>query len=463
MYPNVLLPRLLSTAFHAVWPRLRPNGYHGRLAAAIRERRGLEWEQPDKIWQRQRVKWNTLLAHAAKNVPYYRRLAETGYLQDRIDNPEDIRCIPVLTKDIIRREGDALLAEDFPRSLMHRNATGGSTGMPLHFWSDEPALLLGNAGEAWSSTVAGLDARSSVARYWGAGRFEPSFVRDWRDKFQHMLQNCLFINCFKMSEDDLYRTHRLLHRFSPDGILGYASALVEFARFLQRDNIRPDYPRLAVISAAETLDPASRDILEATFGPRVFNRYGSREIGLIAMECDRHQGLHIDCENVFAEMIDDDATGLQRIIVTKLNQFGMPFLRYDIEDLAEGPIGLCSCGRGYPVLKRIVGRVTETIRMPDGGCLPGEIFPHLMKDCGIAAYRVVQNADYALDVALVRESNQTHQQDEHLRRVVAEHVGRKVPVAFRYVDHIERSATGKLLPVVSHAPAAASRASEEPA
>ena len=176
-------------------------------------------------------------------------------------------------------------------------------------------------------------------------------------------------------------------------------------------------------------------------------------MGLIAMECGVHQGLHIDCENVFVELIDDaGGAGMQRIIVTKLNQLGMPFIRYDIEDLAAGPISLCSCGRGYPVLKKIVGRVTETIRMPDGSCLPGELFPHLFKDCGIATYRVEQASDYSLDVALVKVPSQTSQQDEKLRRVIVEHVGPSVPVAVHYVDRIDRSATGKLLPVISRAP-----------
>jgi phenylacetate-CoA ligase len=454
LHPSALLPRLVSAAFRAVGPRLRPSGYHGRLAAAIRARQDLQWESEEKVWERQRASLNALLAHAAQNVPYYRALAREGKLPARIERPEDMRAIPLLTKAIIRREGESLLAENFPRDSLRANATGGSSGEPLRFWSDDATLLLSNAGEAWSATVAGLGPHSAVAQYWGAGRFERSLRHDWKDKVEQLLANRLVINCFRMTQEDLWGTHRRLQRFSPDAIVGYASALVEFARFLGANGIRPKYPRRAVISAAETLDAASREVLEGTFGVQVFNRYGSRELGLVAMECDRHQGLHVDCENVFVELVPDPQQGnMQRIVVTKLHQHGMPFLRYDVEDLAQGPIAACSCGRGYPVLKRVVGRVTETVRLPGGGCLPGEIFPHLFKDCGIASYRVVQAEDYSLDVALVRTPQQTAEQDQRMRRIVAEHVGPAVRVEFRYVDHIERSATGKLLPVISRAPA----------
>jgi hypothetical protein len=89
------------------------------------------------------------------------------------------------------------------------------------------------------------------------------------------------------------------------------------------------------------------------------------------------------------------------------------------------------------------------IRLKDGACLPGEMFPHLFKDCGIASYQVVQNADYSLRIALIQEPSQTPEQRQTLERVVRDHVrGLKVEIA--YVNLIERTASGKLLPVRSH-------------
>jgi len=453
MHPHSLVSGLMGRAYYAVWPHLRPGGHIGRLQAALRKRLSHQWDSPEAVWQRQRDLLNTLLDYAARNVPYYHRLVEAGRMPRRIERLEDLAAVPVLTKDIIRREGDALLADSFPRDQMHRKATGGSSGSPLHFWNDQAAVFMGNVGEAWATSVAGLRASDSIASLWGAARFEPDMGKDFKDALKRLITNRLVIDCFRMSEADLADANRRLGRFRPSGLLGYASALVELASFLQRRGLRPKYPRKAIISAAETLDGAARRTLEAVFGVPVFDRYGSREIGLIAVECDRHSGLHVDCENVFAELDDDSGVpGMQRILVTKLHQFSMPFIRYAIEDLAEGPLAPCPCGRGYPVLRRILGRMTEILRKPDGGCLPGELFPHLLKDCGIASYRVVQAQDYSVDVAMVRMPEQTPQQDEHLRRIIGRHLGPDVPLTIRYVEAIERSASGKLLPVISHAP-----------
>lgn len=451
MHLTAILPRMASGVYYSVWPKVRPNGYLGQVTAASRRRARREWNTPAQVQMRQMDKLNTLLAHAVTRVPYYCQLAHEGKMPTRVEKLTDLDQVPVLTKEIIRSENENLLAEDYPKQQLRKLATGGSTGQPVHFYSDQDALLYKNAAESWSATMAGLRRGSSMAMLWGAGEFEPSSRQRLRERFELLITNRMFIDCFKMTEADLERAHQHLSRFRPEGLLGYTSALMRLARFLQDRRIRPNYPRKTVISAAETLDEVSREILRNIFNTPVFNRYGSREMGLIAVECERHQGLHIDCENVLVELEDGpEETPLQRILVTKLTQFSMPFIRYDIGDLAEGPISSCDCGRGYPVLKRVVGRVTEMIRMPDGACLPGELFPHLLKDCGIAEYQVTQAEDYSVEVLLVRALQQTAQQEALMRRGIAQYLGEKVEVTYHYVDRIERSATGKLLPVISH-------------
>ena len=450
---HALIARAVSAAYRGVWPHLRPGSYAARLRRALRSRHGLDRASEADVWARQKEKLNALIGLAIDHVPYYRRLAQAGMMPRRIDGPEDLQAIPILTKEIIRREGEALLAENFPRNLLRRNATGGSTGQPMQYWSDDASLLAGNAGEAWALSLAGLEPSSSLAYLWGAARLEKHFRKDLREGLVRLINNCIFIDCFKMSPDDLRAAHRRLTRFRPEGFIGYTSALVELATFLRQEGIKPRYPRKAVLSAAETLDDVSRRTLEDVFGVGLYNRYGSREIGPVAMECERHEGLHVDCENLFVELIEDpEGTGKHRIVVTKLNQHSMVVLRYDTEDLADGPQARCSCGRGYPLLRRVVGRVTEMIRMPTGASLPGELFPHLFKDCGIAGYQVVQQADYSLQISLVKTASQTPEQRQMLERVVRQRVGDSLRTEFIYVDRIERSASGKLLPVRSFAP-----------
>ncbi len=461
MHISMIAQRLASRFYYTVWPVLRSGGFQGQLRAAYRCRAGLDREGPEEVRQRQIQKLNVLWQHAVTQVPYYRRLAETGNLPETIETFDDFAAIPLLTKKIIEREGENLLADNIPREQLRSNATGGSSGTPLHFWSDERTLLLSNAGERWALELAGLRAQSPIAYFWGAARFERSTGKDLKDRLEQAITNRLFFDCFRMTQSDYEQAHRQLCKFRPEAIVGYSSALTEFGAYLRRQGIIPNYPSKAIISAAETLSDTSRQELQSTFGVPVYDRYGSREAGLIAMECDRHEGLHIDCENIFVELLECVETGdLQKIIVTKLNQLGMPFIRYCIEDLAEGPLSYCSCGRGYPVIPRITGRIMETIRSPEGVVHSGALFPHLLKDCGIASFQIIQNSDYSVEAVLVKTEDQTREQDERLRRVISDTLGPSLPVTFRYVDEIERTRTGKLLPVISRVPGVGPKESE---
>ena len=450
MYLDNVLSQAVSRIYYSILPRIRPNGHLGKVFSVLQNRHNRDWDSPDQVRARQLKKVNDLLAHAVHKVPYYMGLAAEGKIPERIEKLEDLDSLPILTKEIINREGENLLAQGYPKSQLRKLATGGSTGRPLHFYSDEQTLLAKNAAEQWSAGMAGLKRGSSIAFLWGAGELEPTSRQKLKERMKLFMKNRIFIDCFKMSEADLELAHQRLSRFRPQGLIGYTSALVRLATFLHERGITPNYPATSVISAAETLDEVSRQRLEDTFQTSVFNRYGSREMGLIAVECSQHKGLHIDCENVFIELIKESQEDhLGRILVTKLSQYSMPFIRYDIGDLAEIPISTCSCGRGYPVLKRVVGRVTEMIWMPDGACLPGELFPHLFKDCGISEYQVSQAADYSIEVKLVKTKEQTIDQDTMMKSMIDKYLAGRVDVVYRYVNGIDRTATGKLLPVIS--------------
>ena len=307
------LPRFTSAIHYACTPPLRPKGYLAATLRAYRKREPLQWASPQDVWLRQRAMINELLAHTVQNVPYYRSLHRAGSMPDRIERAEDMMAIPVLTKDTVRLRGEELVAENFPRSLMYRNATGGSTGAPVQFWSDEESNILTSSGQQWSDSLTGLDVRSPVALLWGVPLVDTSIRHRVAEGFYRALANQLLINCFRMGERELSRAHRLLTAFAPEALVGYANALAELAAFLRQKGLEPNYPSKAVISAAETLDDVSRKLIEQTFRVPVFNRYGSREFGLIAMECNRHVGLHIDCERIYLDMLDDPhSPGMRR-------------------------------------------------------------------------------------------------------------------------------------------------------
>src|SRR5207237_1415571 len=140
---------------------------------------------------------------------------------------------------------------------------------------------------------------------------------------------------------------------------------------------------------------------------RVFETYGSREFMLMAAECDRHEGLHLTQEHLLVEVLNDDGTPTPpgqegNLAVTDLYNYGMPFIRYLNGDRATAGWDTCSCGRGLPLMKPVLGRVLDVLCTPDGRRVSGEFFPHLMKDfAAVRRFQVVQDEPDHVEMRLV--------------------------------------------------------------
>src|SRR5207237_10420346 len=130
------------------------------------------------------------------------------------------------------------------------------------------------------------------------------------------------------------------------------SSLEEFAKFLVRT--RRTLPGLhAVFAAAEPVFESTRQLVGEAMGAPLFNTYGSREFGSIAAECGLHQGLHVNAENLLVET-DSPKGSPGEVLITDLHNYGMPFIRYRIGDVATfDPISRCVCGCGGSLIRSI--------------------------------------------------------------------------------------------------------------
>ncbi len=89
------------------------------------------------------------------------------------------------------------------------------------------------------------------------------------------------------------------------------------------------------------------------------------------MECEKHSGMHINAEDLLVEIVDDDGNPLPagrrgRLLVTNLNEYGMPLIRYDTDDESAFKDHLCSCGRHLPLIEGVVGKTGNVIYTPSG-------------------------------------------------------------------------------------------------
>lgn len=315
-----------------------------------------------------------LLEHAYQRCPFYReRFEQAGLLPSDVRAPEDLAMLPVLEKRDIQEHRDRLVASDWPRHDLIANQTGGSTGSPLSFFVSRDRLHSRAAATWRHNRWAGWDVGDKVALLWGAPRDRPSTV--WRSRLRNrLLDRRLFLDTGHLTETRLADFHQALKRFRPKVLLAYAGSIVLFARYLQSRRQQPYEPQ-AIITSAEVLEPANRALVEAMFGCPVFNRYGCREVSVIASECSEHQGLHTMAEGLLIEIVHDGRPArpgqLGSILVTDLLNQAMPLIRYRIGDLGAWEAGPCRCGRDLPRLKSIAGRVTDFLVGRDGRLVSG--------------------------------------------------------------------------------------------
>ena len=341
-----------------------------------------------------------------------------------------------------------------PGLRLMSKATGGSSGDPLQFdlddGSNDRRMAASHRGYQW----AGAGPGTKQLYLWGTALGRQSTTARVKDRLYHGLYRRQLLNSFLLSDRNAQDYLARLNRRRPDVIVAYTNPLYAFARMLQDRGLKPHSPR-AVIVGAEALHDFQRRLIEEVFQAPVFETYGSREFMLLGAECERHEGLHITAEHILLEVLDEagrpappGAEG--RIVVTDLFNYGMPFVRYDTGDRAVSGFGTCSCGRGLPLLRKVLGRQLDVLTTPDGRRVPGELFPHLLKDYPVVhGFQVVQESAREITLRLVLRGA-----DHDLPRIegaIRAIIGDAVSLKLETVREIPLTATGKLRVVLNRA------------
>jgi phenylacetate-CoA ligase len=256
-------------------------------------------------------------------------------------------------------------------------------------------------------------------------------------------------DAFGFGEAEMVDLIEQIRRRPPQIIEAYASVLSHLAAFSDGrhavDLPSPD----GIITSTDMLFPYQRTLVERVFHSEVFNRYGSREVAVIAAECGEHRGLHISAENVIVEVIDDEGRPLPpgrtgRIVITDLWNYAMPFIRYDIEDMGTLAEEGCRCGRGLPLIGEISGRYADVLRAPDGRYVSASALTTVLHRIpGLQQAQIVQHAIDSLQVNVVRSEAYLAGGEQVFRGCLAEFFGDRTRISFHYVDDIPKMPSGK--------------------
>lgn len=424
------------------------------LMKRLRELEASQWLPEEQVRAIQWGKLKALIRHAYSNVPYYRSVMDsTDLTPDTINSPEEYAKLPMVSKAELNAHREEMIASNYPREGLIKTASGGSTGVPVTLYHDPEMVASYRAVKLRNFSWAGWQPGDAWVRLWGSA-FDVAPHQAAKQRIVDSLSRVMVLPCFEMSDKSMDRFSRSLERFRPALIEAYVTPMYLFARYIQGTGRAAIRPR-AIICSAEMLFEHQRALIEEVFGCKVFNRYGGREMGDIAHECEAGS-MHLNAETTYAEFIKDGRAAepgeAGEIVLTALDMCGMPLLRYRVEDVGRPSDLKCMCGRGLPTMEMVEGRVQDIISLPSGRYLPGEFFPHLFKDYPIEQFQVVQETLERLIVKVVPAKDLTEEHVLHLTRMIKEYTGEGTQLEFSLVDKIPLTSSGKFRYTISCVP-----------
>lgn len=359
---------------------------------------------PEELQALQNKKLRRLVRHAYDRVPFYRkRFRSANLYPDEIRNVDDIRRLPIITREEILSERHSIIATGNTDDHLQR-LTSGSTGHPLrilrdsrnvdrHFGSGLRNLyLLGVM--PWFKAARIIrgesdDQRDTVGLEWGSAlrNIRKVVLGPWLPRLRVPRSRTL---TFRQNVTEVAPE---LLRFQPDFLITRPSYLMNLGEWFEGNAEKLRIPKIQC--EAEYLSQNSRSMIERTFGGDVYNSYGSTEFGMLGCECRQHS-LHIFSDHHILEVLKDGepvAAGERGdVIVTGLDNEIMPLIRYELGDVAIPEDAIrCPCRSSFPRLRNIEGRKYDGLVLPGGTRVsPAEIIDYAESVVGLKRYQVIQ-------------------------------------------------------------------------
>lgn len=427
--------------------RLREGSSFRRLLAEIGRSERLS---ASGIEQYQLAALKRLLVHAGENIPYYRDLfASHGFQPATFRDVSQLGALPILRKQDVARFYPQLTWAKH-RGLKIQRQSSGTTGPSVSLCGDLAETRREHAFIFRQLLWAGFSPGEKRAWFRGdmvvpVAAERPPF---WRF---NAAENMLMMSSYHLSEEHCPAYLQALRTFDPVLIQAYPSSIAYIARWLWNRGMEARIRSLrAIVTSSETVPHEQRECIETVFGTRVFDWYGAAErVGAIGT-CERGN-YHIISDYGFVELVPCP-DGVYEIIATGFGNFLMPLIRYGTGDYVTpaDPSECCPCGRAFPLVRNVWGRMDDLVQTPDGrqvgGCLHGWVFDGIL---GISEAQIVQKHLRAIEIRVVPSGELKQSTRQHILAQAKERLGDKIEITITEVPKIERSRNGKLRNVVS--------------
>lgn len=442
------LTKYTSSIKGVEWPPI-PTPMAAQLLTMLHSLEQSQWLSNEEIQAHQFKQLMQVVLHAKNTVPYYK--ATLSFLNANI-TPSELRKywqeLPLLTRQQLQHINNVSNAPFPDHGPSEMVSTSGSTGRPVWVRANAATQFFWNLfslrdhnwhNRDFSKKLAIIDFSLDKAG-------DPPYGKhcaNWSPATYHVTQTgeCRQLNCCSIEEEVDW-----LKRVNPHYLLCFPSKLKELIQHMRERNIKLKCLK-EVWTKSEIVEPNLRDLVQKELNVKLIDTYSSAEFGYIALQCPNYEHYHIQSENVYVEILDEKNNPCKpgeigKVVITALHNFAAPLIRYEIGDYAL--VGEpCVCGRGLPVVKRIMGRQRNMLTLANGKKIwPGFGYFSYKSFFEKIQYQIIQHSTAELEVKLTCHPC-TETVEAEVSSWIQEALGCYFNIRFTYVDEIPRSAGGK--------------------
>ncbi|MDN3595898.1 phenylacetate--CoA ligase family protein [Zunongwangia endophytica] len=379
-----------------------------------------------------------------KNNEFYE-----NFIGDRsIENWEDI---PIMTKKDLQTPLNDRLSKGFNLKNTYIGKTSGSSGHPFAFAKDKlcHAFTWSVIERCYSHYNISLE-NSRQARFYGI----PYDILGYcKGRLKDLLSNRYRFPVFDLSDVMLEKYLVKLQKQNFEYIYGYTSAILLFAKFLDKKGItlKDKCSKLKLcITTSEILFQEDKKIIEKSFGLPVINEYGASELDIIAFQ-NRENDWRINEETLFVEVLDENNRALPlgkkgKLVITSLYNRAHPFIRYEIGDV--GTLSEKSKAK-HTILKELTGRTSDVVLLPSGKKAAGLSFYYVTKsiienDGNVKEFVIHQKSLDSFKVLYVANQTLSEKKKQQIKDKIKTYLEPNLQITFEKKEELKRSKSGKL-------------------
>lgn len=436
--------------------------YGSCVVKKLKELQRHDFMSPRELRDLQNEKVRKIVKHCYDTVPYYHQMFDReGIDPNTICTADDLQRIPILTKQLIRDNYDSLFSTAVPPKRRRRSTTGGSTGTPLSFCTDNDEWSSWKASTLRAWEWYGLHLGDKIFSLGGNSINQKKALFTFKGLYDRVIMRNYKFSSSEVSDECMRQHYEDYLRLKPKALRGYGSSLFVFAKYIEKNHL-DTLPTKVILTTGEVLMPEYRQKLESVFKAPVYDAYGAGDGGILSHECPKHSGFHITEESCVIEITDvigknlpDGEVGF--VTTTDLDNYVFPFLRYHVGDMAYLKSELCPCGRSTKLIGQVMGRAGRLLYNKQGTPISPTMLPimlfkqlnyhihehQLLYEC-IDRYQIRQDAEGNIKILLkmLDKNDEDYERYSYILDNYRNHfVGSDV--AMEFVDTIPTLPSGK--------------------